>query len=212
MTLKALVIDNGLGSIDAFPPHEQITFDSVTTGPGFAPDLLPYDILIVPNGADHVAMFRIREQVRQFLDAGKVVFCFCGWFMDWLPGNRWIHDNTKLTRDMRHFARNDPHGILEDVDLAQLDHNSHGISGWWACGYIETANPNSVIIADTWGRAIMVADETTTNGLMFLTASGPLGDYSRGRSKSVISTLYHNLLRHTLQRLSSSPVGQCRQA
>jgi len=194
MKLKALVMDNGLRSGDAFPDEEWLEVSVATTGSDFKLDLSPYDLLIVPNGADHVAMYRAREEVAKFLEAGKVVFCFCGWFTNWLPGNRWIHDNSKATKDMRHRACEDSLGVLEEVDLAALDFNKHGISGWWACGYIESQYRESVVIEDSWGRALLVADRDSTPGLMLLTASGPVGDYSRGRTKSVVSQIYRNML------------------
>jgi len=205
MALRALIIDNGIGADGAFPDRPEVVFDRAATGPGFAPDLSCYDLLVVPNGSDHVAMFGMRDQVREMLDAGKAVFCFCGWFTDWVPGNRWIHDNEHPTREMRHFAANDPHGLLQGFDLAYLDHNQHGISGWWACGYIETADPNSVLVRDTWGRAVIVADESTTPGFMFLTASGPVGDFPSTSSWSPLGTLYRNALDFVIRRMSNHP-------
>jgi hypothetical protein len=211
--LKALIIDNGIGAAESYPDREDIVFDRVRTGPGFCPDLDQYDLLIIPNGADHVAMFGIRNQVRAMLDAGKSLFCFCGWFLDWIPGNRWVHDNSHPTREMRHFVGNDPRGLLDGLEMEFLDHNRHGISGWWACGYIEPTDKNAVLIKDTWGRAVAVADETTTSGFLFLTASGPVGDYSASPTWKPLGNLYNNAVRHVIRRArhqlsSSSPPEQ----
>lgn len=73
------VIDNGIGGLEAFPADEQTRVHALKTGPYFAPNLRELDLLIVPNGADHVAMLEICEDIRSFLDAGKSLFCFCGW-------------------------------------------------------------------------------------------------------------------------------------
>lgn len=205
MALRGLVIDNGIGAGAAFPDRDDVVFDRATTGSDFAPDLSRYDLLIVPNGADHVAMFRLRDQVREMLAAGKSLFCFCGWYLDWIPGHRWRHDNSHATRDVRHFAKTDRLGLLEGFDLAALDHNRHGISGWWACGYIEPAADETVLVTDTWGRALVIADDTTTNGFLFLTASGPVGSYGASPTWSPLRILYENAIRHAVRRAQSIP-------
>ncbi len=200
MPLKGLIVDNGTGSGRGYPDQAEIVFDRVVTCRQFQPDLSSYDLLIVPNGSDHVAMLRIRDQVKQMLDGGKSVFCFCGWFTDWLPGHRWFHDNSHPTKEVRHFIGNDPHGLLSGFDPTDLDRNAHGISGWWACGAIESDDPTSVLIRDTWGRSLVVADDESTNGFMFLTASGPVGDYSLYPAWSSLSVLYKNALQHVIRR------------
>lgn len=202
--LKALVISNGIGAEAAYPDIDVIHFETVTIGPDFSPDLTSYDLLIVPNGSDHVALHRIKDRIRAFLDAGKTVCCFCGWFTDWVPGHRWIHDNTHRTRDVRHLSGDDPHGLLKGVHVPGLDQNAHGIYGWWACGYIEPAPGADVLVHDTWGRALVLADTRSTPGFLFLTASGPIGDYSRYGDAGPLGRLYQNLLRFIIARQETS--------
>ena len=193
--LKALVVSNDIGAEQAYPSSSDVEYATVQIGPDFCLDLTGFDLLVVPNGTDHVALFRNREKIREFLNDGKLLFCMCGWFLDWVPGNRWIHDNSKATRDVRHFPGVDVFNLLHGVDLSKLDHNSHGISGWWTCGYIKPADGAQVLIHDTWGRALVVVDDSTTRGLMFLTASGPVGDYSRYGDTRPVGQMYENLIR-----------------
>jgi len=202
--LKAMVISNGIGAEDAYLSNSEVEFETVQIGPGFAIDLTGYHLLVIPNGTDHVALFRNRDRIREFLDQGNMLFCFCGWFLDWVPGNRWIHDNAKATRDVRHFAGENYLNLLAGVDLAKLDHNAHGISGWWSCGYIEPANEAKALIHDTWGRALVVVDDVTTRGLMFLTASGPVGDYGRFGDTGPIGQIYENLIRFAVSRANEA--------
>lgn len=200
--IRGLVVSNGIGSEKAYRDRDDIRFDVAEIGPDFELRLEGYDLLIAPNGTDHVALYRHRRQIRDFLDAGNSLFCFCGWFLDWIPGNRWVHDNSKATRDVRHIRGSDPLGLLEGVDLAGIDHNRHGISGWWACGIIEAAPGANVLIRDPWNRALAVCDTITTPGLMFLTASGPVGDYSSlGYGESPLCQMYENGLRVVGNRL-----------
>ena len=120
--------------------------------------------------------------------------CFDGWFMDWVPGNRWVHDNQKATKDIRYFVQQDRYNLFDGVNLDDLQFN-HGISGWWACGYIEPAPGANVLLADTWGRPMIVLDESTTKGLMVLTASGPLSDKNFDYEEDGLSVLYRNIMR-----------------
>lgn len=198
--LNIAVIDNGIGGLEAFPADDQTTVHALKTGSRFSPDLSQFDLLVVPNGADHVAMLQIRGEVQSFLNSGKSLFCFCGWFTDWIPGYRWIHDASKPTREVRHIPASDPHGLLDGVDLSRLDTNRHGIHGWWACGYIQTSHSQSVLVRDTWNRPLIIADESSTPGFLFLTASGPVGKYSWLDNDSPVNRLYSNALNHVRAR------------
>jgi hypothetical protein len=197
--IQAAVIDNGVvGLQDSFLNKAYVQYTFIDTQNKSLPDLEKYDLLVVPNGTDQIAMYRYKEQVRAFLDLGKTLFCFDGWFTDWLPGNRWLADNSKKTIDIRYHIKTDRYQLFEEVPLEHFIF-SNGISGWWACGYIEPAPNAEVILEDTWGRAIMILDESTTPGTIFATASGPLGDYAYGTTDDAgsllgLTQLYHQLL------------------
>jgi len=199
--LHAALISNALAGLDdAFVSNEHIHYRTETIGPMWAPDLSADELVIAPNGTDHVALWGARDRIRAHLDHGGALACFCGWFTAWVPGNRWIHDNTHPTREVELRLVSDQRGLFNGVDLAKLNVNRHGIRGWWACGYIEPAPGAEVLLADTWDRAIVVLDETTTNGPQFLTASGPLGDYRRDGDPDGLSRLYLNLIAHLASR------------
>ena len=201
--LSALVISNGIGAAEAYRSNTDIRYDVIEIGPGFRFDADGYDVLLVPNGTDHVAMLHARDDVRAVLERGGALFCFCGWFTDWVPGNRWIHDNSYPTKDVRHHLGIDRHGLFAGVDLAKFDHNRHGISGWWACGYIEPAPDADAVLLDTWGRAVVVLDEATTPGLILATASGPLGDFG-DYGGGALAAVYGHLLRYVAARRPQS--------
>ncbi len=177
--LKAAVISNAIvGLNESYISNDLVDYRIETITENFDPDLSDVDLLIVPNGSDHIAMLKIKDKVGDFLGDGKTLCCFCGWFTDWVPGNQWKHDNTKATKDFLLAIKTDRYGLFDGLNLDKFNYN-HGITGWWACGYIE-ANPEAdVVLEDAWHRPIMVLDEVTTNGLMILTASGPVGDYRR---------------------------------
>lgn len=194
--LHALLISNGLVGLDNYyVSNELVHYTTCLITRDFAPDLLTYDLLVVPNGSDHVAMLKIKNQVRAFLDAGKALVCCDGFFTAWVPGNQWRMDNSRRTLDVRYTPSPDRHGLLQGLDLDELNF-SHGMSGWWSCGYIEAAPGTDVLLADTWQRPIVVLDEVSTAGRMLLTASGPLADVTyAGQADSALVGLYRNFIR-----------------
>ena len=175
--LTATVIHNGVYGLEKmFHDSAKVRYRYEPVTRDFAPDLSQTDLLIVPNGSDHVAMAKIKDAVSAHLARGKALIVLDGWFTDWVPGSQWVHDNSKKTIDVRYHVGTDRYGLFDGVDQDHLNFN-HGISGWWACGYIDAAPEADVLYADTWDRPVIVLDEKTTPGLMLMTASGPLGDF-----------------------------------
>ncbi|AWM32480.1 hypothetical protein [Hymenobacter nivis] len=193
--LQALLISNGLQGLEKyFVSNEWAHYTTCLITKDFDPELLPYDLLVVPNGSDHIAMLKIKDKVRAFLDAGRALVCCDGFFTAWVPGNQWVMDNSRRTMDVRYSSVTDRHHLLDNLDLDQLNF-SHGMSGWWACGYIQAAPGADVLLADTWQRPIVVLDEVSTGGRMLLTASGPLADITyAGQSDTALVALYRNFI------------------
>ncbi len=200
--LKALLISNNIEGLENyFCSNEYVHYTIYHITKDFDPDLDLYDLLVVPNGSDHVAMLKIKNKVLQFLNNGKSLICCDGWFTNWVPGNQWRMDNSRKTIDVRYFVKDDPHGFFDELDVNEFIF-SHGISGYWACGYIDAAPLATVILEDTWQRPIVVLDEHTTSGIIFLTASAPLGDttYSNAskENESGLIKLYRNVIHYLL--------------
>ncbi|MBA2408364.1 MAG: hypothetical protein H0V62_00815 [Gammaproteobacteria bacterium] len=194
--LKAALIDNGVvGVTGYFRDSEQVRYRIERVSDAWSPDFSGDDLVVVPNGADHVALFEVRDHIAAFLARGGTLACFCGFFTPWIPGNVWIHDNSKPLREVRYRVLDDPLGLMEGVELEQLTFESHGISGWWACGHIQTAHPESIVLADNFDRVVMIADTRSTQGLIVTTASGPLGDWDPNTPSSGLQRLYRNIIR-----------------
>ena len=199
--LRAVVISNGIAGLgECYVSNDLVDYRIEVITEDFNPEMSGIDLLIVPNGSDHVAMLKVKDEVASFLADGKTLCCFCGWFTDWVPGNRWMHDNSKASKDVLLSVKNDRYGLFDGLDLAKFNYNN-GITGWWACGYIRASPQADVVLEDTWHRPIMVLDENTTNGLIILTASGPVGDYQRRPEKDDgIAGLNQHILELVAQR------------
>jgi hypothetical protein len=195
--LRGIVVSNGIGGEQGYLGGPDVDFSVAETGPDFALDLSNTDILLVPNGSDSVALGRQSSAIRAFLDHGGTLICCDGWVTPWVPGNEWVMDNDYRTIDVRYRMVSDRFGVMDGVDIDALIYR-HGISGWWACGYINAAPGADVIVEDSWGRPIIVVDTVTTNGIMALTASGPIGPWAGdddGPSGAAINRLYENFLK-----------------
>lgn len=198
-TIKAAVVSNGIEGLQNYFISSAIihyTFLEITKN--FNPSLDDYNVLIVPNGSDHIAMHKIKNEVAAFLENGNTLFCFDGWFTNWIPNNQWIMSNDLKSIDQRYTVKSDKNNILEKVNINDLIYNNN-ISGWWSCGYIEASEKAEVLLQDTWQRPIVVLDEKSTNGIIFLTASGPLGDKGIDTNSSnyltdALSQLYQNVV------------------
>ncbi len=205
--LKAVLIDNGVtGATRYFRDSEQVRYRIERVRDGWSPDFSHGDLVVVPNGADHVALYEVRDRIAAFLAQGGTLACFCGFFTPWIPGNVWVHDNTRPLREVRYRMINDPLDLMNGVELDQLTFESHGISGWWACGHIETAHPESVVLADNFDRVVMIADISSTKGLIVATASGPLGDWDPAKPSSGLQRLYRNIIRAASARQEQAHV------
>ena len=197
--IKAAVVSNGIeGLREYFVSSEVIHYSFLEITKEFNPDLDAFNLLIVPNGSDHIAMFKIKDKVAVFLEKGNTIFCFDGWFTNWLPNNQWIMSNDIKSIDQRYSVKSDSHNLLKNVNIDDLIYNNN-ISGWWSCGYIETTIDAEVILQDSWQRPVVVFDEKSTNGTIFLTASGPLGDKG-------IATNENNYLNNSLSQLYQNVV------
>jgi len=205
--LNVALIDSGVyGTTQYFAETPEVRYRIERIRNHWQPDFSADDLVVVPNGANHVALYEVRGSIRTFLDRGGTLACFCGFFTPWIPGNQWVHDNRQPLKAVRYRARSDPLGLLEGVDIDQLTFESHGISGWWACGEIITDHPDSVLLEDNFGRVIMVADTTSTLGLIIATASGPLGDPDPSAPSQGIAKLYRNIIRAATAPKESSHV------
>lgn len=196
--VRGIIVCNGAGAAeDYWADGSGVRFSTATVGSGFSLDLAGADVLLVPNGSDHVAMERNAPIVWSFLDRGGVLACFDGWVTPWIPGNEWVMDNDFRTADVRYRKKSDRWGLLEGVNIDALTFR-RGISGWWACGYINAAPGADAVLEDIWGRPVLVVDAATTPGLMMLTASGPVGPLSRAEepdpSSLAIRRLYANMM------------------
>jgi hypothetical protein len=120
-------------------------------------DLSPYTGLIVSGRVDQELLYRQRDKIRAFLDAGKVVVFSGQIFRPWLPGagNVTLIDLAALGgTDAITFA---PHPVL--AGLTPADPGASFVHG-----YYPTPPGAEVVVALPDGRAVIYVDRATTGG------------------------------------------------
>ena len=209
--LKAAVFYSGVySSKESFVNNEFVQYDFLPVSAAFDPDIDQYDLVITGNPTDHIAMLKIKDKIARFLEGGKALFCFSGWYTNYIPGNKWVMDRDIKTIDTDYIAGSDPHELLKGVQIEELV-KQNGIAGWWACGHIEASKSANVILSDILGRGIVVLDEKTTRGTVALTSGGPLnGKVPPGTSGAQATTvLYNNLLLYLFEKMKH-PIADVR--
>lgn len=194
--MNIALVDNGVFGLDQYyVAAPGVRYRHVRVTARWRPDFGDDDVVLVPNGADHVALFEARHALAGVLARGGVVLCFCGFFTPWLPGNQWRHDIGAPLATLRYELAHDPLGLFDEVAPESLCVDAHGIRGGWACGAIDTAHEASVVLRDNVGRVLMVADRCSTRGLIIATASGPLWDDAPTLPAEGARRVYRNVLR-----------------
>ncbi len=79
--IRAAVVSSGLPWIaSCYRSCPAIDFRLAPASRPEGPDLADADWAVVPNGSDHVAMWRARAAVRELLARGGALICDDGWF------------------------------------------------------------------------------------------------------------------------------------
>ncbi|OAQ38313.1 hypothetical protein A5893_16120 [Pedobacter psychrophilus] len=194
--IEAAVINSGVhGSSSAFKNNALVNYTYLNVDENFSPDLTPYHLLLTGNPTDHIALYKIKDKIADFLNQGKTLFCFSGWYTDYIPGNKWIMERDIKSIDIRYFKKSDKNNLLTGVNINELIYQN-GISGWWACGHIEPSENAEIILVDTLNRPIMILDQNSTNGTIICTSGGPLNGKKSKNEEDLhaVNVLYNNLI------------------
>ena len=196
--MNIAVLDNGIGYLaetynaDNFAGHSFTIIPALALGES---DISGYDIFIAPNGTDHVALYRNRDKISDFLAGGGAVLCFCGWTTDWIPGSTWEMQYNIPLRTYEITFPDPEHPLLRGIRIDEVNINN-GKRGFWVCGHINSAQDAEVLMVNNLNEPVMILDEHTTNGTIVATASGPLPTFEEhpGEERHSFDILFQNIL------------------
>jgi len=143
-------------------------------------DLLKYRVLVVPRESNQEVLYRMKPQIRQFLDQGRTLVSFGEMVVPWLPEIRWQRrpvsvrydsadpktwDKGKVqTDDLR--IEEPEHALFEGITLNDMKWHFHGV--------FDPLPGQRVLLSDSQpDGAVILLDETHFAGKLLVTTLDP---------------------------------------
>ena len=145
-------------------------------------DLQEYDVLLLTDFIDQEYLYKNKQKIESFLDAGNIVI-FCGHlFRQWLPGcGPFMPKRIHSHRD--YYVRvTAPNSIFAGVEIKDMVYNK-GVAGFFACGYHPAPKGAQVLLASADGKPITYIDRNSTKGTILVHAGRNLFQYN-GQNKT----------------------------
>ncbi len=128
-------------------------------------------IMIFPYDIDQILLYDNKTQIKNFLDAGKIILSFTQSYLEYIPGlslytasQTPIKDRNILTT--KHFITRG----VKDYDITYR----RGVKGFFSRGFVETPQGAEVFLKDSDGKCVAYIDELSTKGLIINTAGADL--------------------------------------
>jgi hypothetical protein len=137
--------------------------------------LEPYDALIIPNNIDEEFLYRQRQRIADFLEAGRILISFAQPFLPWLPGQV-LWQPSPLDIMERTVLANDEHPIFKGVTEYDLNYR-RGVKGFFSRGYFEAPEHAEIVLRDNAGATVVYIDRSTTKGTILAGAGTDLLGY-----------------------------------
>ena len=135
-------------------------------------DLEPYRALHVSGMVDQEFLWRERDVIAGFLDAGRVVV-FCGHLAAVAARLRHVRSRPRHDVPRLRGAHRVPHPVFEGVDAEDLTFR-RGVAGFFARGH-NPPPPGAEVLAElAGGQPVTWVDRSTTRGTVFVHAGNDL--------------------------------------
>jgi hypothetical protein len=136
-------------------------------------DLSAYRAMIIPGGVDQELLFRERDTVRGFLDAGRVLLFSGQLVRPWLPGiGLFVPREIRSHRDYAVKIAG-PHPIFANVREEDLTMRQ-GLAGFFARGHNPPPEGVEVLLELPGSEPIAYIDRVSTGGTMLIHSGGDL--------------------------------------
>lgn len=141
-------------------------------------DLSRVSGLVVSSQVDQEFLYRHRDRVRAFLDAGGVV-AFSGHLSrQWLPGARCFRPKSIESHDDYTVVEANPHPVFQGVEMEDLTYH-RGVAGFFARGHHPPPDGSTTVLRFTSGEPVVYVDEVSTNGTIFAHSGNDLISFGR---------------------------------
>ncbi|HBZ81544.1 MULTISPECIES: phosphate starvation-inducible protein PhoH [Brevibacillus] len=184
-----LMLDSGccFGEPRLKDPNYQdfFSFIDVYDLPGH--DLSPYKCLVITGLIDQELLYKQKEQIRDFLDGGKVLVFSGNLFLPWLPGA-----SAFVPKEIRNHSDYDvtiakEHPIFAGVQTYDMTYNK-GVAGFFARGHHPLPDGAEVLLTLPGGEPITYIDRNSTKGTILVHSGNDLFGYNHpGKSTGRIA-------------------------
>lgn len=141
-------------------------------------DLSRFAGVVVSSQVDQELLYRHRDHVRTFLDAGGVV-AFSGHLSrEWLPGVGTFEPKDVTGHDDYRVVEARPHPVFAGVEMAALTYQ-RGVAGFFARGHNPPPEGATVLLRLADGEPVVFVDRETTDGTQFVHSGNDLIGFGR---------------------------------
>jgi hypothetical protein len=154
-------------------------------------DLTRYLGLAVPGLVDQIHLARHADQIRAFLDAGRVLIFSGMLFQPWLPGGGAYHPKTIHSYKDYFLHVVTPHPIFDGITMDDLIFR-RGVAGFFARGHNEPPPGAEILLALAGNEPVVYIDRVSTRGTILCHSGNDLLGY--GKSEDTTNQLVPQLL------------------
>lgn len=166
-----------------------------------------HSVLVISSNVDQIHLTRIRDVIRRFLDAGKVVIFNGHLDQDWLPGARHFEPVLPKTRSLYVVTDIADHPIFEGVDKEHVTERK-GVAGFFARGHHPVPGGAEILVRLIGGQPVTYIDRVSTAGTILVHATGDLFGYAVGLDNNTAARIPQQLAHWAAseaQALTSNP-------
>lgn len=137
--------------------------------------------IVVSSQVDQEFLYRHRDHVRAFLDAGGVI-AFSGHLSrPWLPGASCFEPASIESHEAYTVIETTPHPVFQGVEMADLTYH-RGVAGFFARGQNPPPDHATTLLRLADGDPVVYVDEESTGGTIFAHSGNDLVSFSRRSS------------------------------
>lgn len=167
-------------------------------------DLSTFSGIVVSSQVDQDFLYRHRDQMQAFLDAGGTVTFSGHLSRQWLPGAGRFKPKSIESHEDYTVVEANPHPVFEGVEMEDLTYQ-RGVAGFFARGHNPPPEDATVLLRLTDGEPIVYVDEESTDGTIFAHSGNDLIGF--GRRSSTAARVPEQLLAWMRTESTVEPTG-----
>ena len=130
-----------------------------------------FNIVIFPYDIDQILLYDNKNQIKNFLDSGKIILNFTQSYLEYIPNIPLYIASLIPIKDRNIIAVK--HFITRGVKDYDINYR-RGVKGFFSRGFLKAPNRADVFLKDSEGECVAYIDTLSTKGLIINTAGADL--------------------------------------